>query len=180
MREDLIKVIEDFNSKLSKNDVKKIEEVIEETETILFASATNCSIKSVNLKKTENYPGIAILTNKRFVFAYKVLLNWALEILPVSEIQAVNCSGNGLTGGHVQIHTIVKTYDILVSYKKEIIQKIEKAFEVARSNSATSAVPSSSEADIFGQIEKLSALRDKGILSDSEFQEKKQELLSKI
>ena len=40
MREDLIKVTEDFNSKLSQNDVKKIEEVIEETETILFASAT--------------------------------------------------------------------------------------------------------------------------------------------
>lgn len=179
MREDLQKVIDEFNSKLSKKDILKIDEVVEKTETILFAAATNCVIKSVNINKTENYPGIAVLTDKRFIFTYKVLLNWTLETINVSEIQAINCSGNGLTGGHVQIHTLVKTYDILVSYKKDIAQKIEKAFETAKNNAAAPSTPTGSD-DAFAQIEKLSALRDKGILSDEEFQAKKQELLAKI
>lgn len=182
MREDLTKVADEFSVKFSKNDVNRIDEVVEKNETILFASSTNCVIKSVNTKKTEKYPGIAILTNKRFIFTYKIMLSWTIESFPVSEIQALNCSGNGLTGGHVQIHTVVKTYDILVTYKKDIAQKIERAFENARMNSANygSAAPSNSNTDVLEQIEKLAALKDKGVLSDSEFEEKKKELLSRI
>lgn len=182
MREDLTKVVDEFGVKLSKNDEKRIDEVIEKNETILFASNTNCVIKSVNTNKTDKYPGIAILTDKRFIFTYKIMLSWTIEAFPVSEIQALNCSGNGLTGGHVQIHTVVKTYDILVTYKKGIAQKIESTFESARMNSANSGSATSlnSNVDITEQIEKLANLREKGILSDSEFEEKKKELLSRI
>ncbi|HCF82680.1 MAG TPA: hypothetical protein DER68_01545 [Ruminococcaceae bacterium] len=179
MREDLVRATEEFKTRISKGDAKKIEEIIEPTETILFATPTNCTIAAVNTKNVQRLPGIAVLTNKRFVFSYKILLSSALETIPVSEIQSVNCSGNGLTGGHVQIHTIVKTYDILVSYKKEAMQKIEKAFETARNNSVTSVAANSND-DVFAQIEKLSSLHEKGILSDEEFQAKKQELLAKI
>lgn len=48
MREDLTKVVDEFGVKLSKNDEKRIDEVIEKNERILFASNTNCVIKSVN------------------------------------------------------------------------------------------------------------------------------------
>jgi hypothetical protein len=34
--------------------------------------------------------------------------------------------------------------------------------------------------DIPGQVQKLSALKDQGILTEQEFQQKKQELLSKM
>lgn len=180
MREDLQKVIDEFNSKFSKKDILRIDEVVEKTETILFAAATNCVIKSVNINKTESYPGIAILTDKRFIFTYKVLLNWTLETINVSDIQSINCSGNGLTGGHVQIHTLVKTYDILVSYKKDMIQKIERVFETAKNNATAPSAPASSGEDVLAQIEKLSELKNKGILSEEEFQAKKQELLAKI
>ena len=180
MREDLQKVIDEFNSKFSKKDILRIDEVVEKTETILFAAPTNCTINSVNTKKAECYPGIAILTENRFIFTSKAFLDWKMETISVSEIQAINCSGNGLTGGHVQIHTLVKSYDILVSYKKDMIQNIERVFETAKNNAAAPSAPTSSGEDVFAQIEKLSALRDKGILSDEEFQAKKQELLAKI
>ena len=180
MREDLAKAINEFKGRISKNDAKRIDEIVERDETILFASNTNCIIKSVNTKKTEKYPGIAILTNQRFIFTYKILFNWALESSLVSEIQALNCFGNGLTGGHIQIHTVVKTYDILVTYKKDLAQKIQSAFDNARKNANVSTASPNSNSEVIEQIEQLASLRDKGILSDSEFQEKKQELLSRL
>lgn len=45
---------------------------------------------------------------------------------------------------------------------------------------ATSPAPSPAATDIPGQIKKLSELRDQGILTEEEFQKKKQELLDKI
>ena len=45
---------------------------------------------------------------------------------------------------------------------------------------ATSPIPSPAAADIPEQIKKLSELRDQGILTEEEFQKKKQELLDRL
>ncbi|WP_262966394.1 SHOCT domain-containing protein [Methylobacter psychrophilus] len=45
---------------------------------------------------------------------------------------------------------------------------------------STSSANQNQEADIFGAIEKLAALKDKGILSDSEYSTKKAELLARL
>ncbi len=47
-------------------------------------------------------------------------------------------------------------------------------------NTETNAPDADFEQDIFGKIERLAALRDKGILSDEEFSSKKTELLSRL
>ena len=40
--------------------------------------------------------------------------------------------------------------------------------------------PTEAQVDVLGQIEKLSELKEKGILSDEEFNSKKEELLKKL
>ncbi len=48
------------------------------------------------------------------------------------------------------------------------------------SRRVVSSAPGSRESDAFDQIERLGELRDKGLLTDAEFQAKKTELLEKI
>jgi len=51
---------------------------------------------------------------------------------------------------------------------------------VTASAAASTAAPSAQEADIFSAIERLADLRDKGILNDEEFAQKKADLLSRL
>ncbi len=108
-------------------------------------------------------------------FEFNALSNTSLETIPVGEINSVNCRGNGMTGGHLEIHTITKTYDILISYKKEIMQKIQNTFEQAKSNTNTNVSQSVfSSAD---EIVKFKHLLEQGIITQEEFDKKKQQLL---
>ncbi|MBO9599221.1 MAG: SHOCT domain-containing protein, partial [Cohnella sp.] len=86
---------------------------------------------------------------------------------------------------HIQIHTLTKTYDILVSYNKTIMNDIKDTFENAiksynRNESSGNQGTGTNGTDILQQIEKLAELRDKAILTEEEFQEKKQALISKL
>jgi len=57
---------------------------------------------------------------------------------------------------------------------------VSTAKELMECNSSNSTQKSSSESDIIEQIRKLAELKDAGILSESEFDAKKSELLSRI
>jgi len=57
---------------------------------------------------------------------------------------------------------------------------VSKAKELMECNNSNSTLKSSSESDIIEQIRKLAELKDAGILSESEFDAKKSELLSRI
>lgn len=96
----------------------------------------------------------------------------------------VNCYGNGLTGGHIELNTLIKTFDILVKYKKDVIQSIQETFDETIEQYKHKSFSGSSTTfqgnDITTQIQKLSDLKDKGILTDEEFSIKKAELLSRI
>jgi hypothetical protein len=43
-------------------------------------------------------------------------------MVTLDEIRSVSYNGNGMTGGHLEIYTITKTYDILVSYRQDMMQ----------------------------------------------------------
>lgn len=158
-----------------KKNIERAEKLVNPDEQVLFITPTNCTITSSSKRKKKTLPGIAILTNKRFIFEFNALSNTSLETIPVSEINSVNCRGNGMTGGHLEIHTITKTYDILISYKKEIMQKIQNTFEQAKSNTNTNVSQSVfSSAD---EIVKFKHLLEQGIITQEEFDKKKQQLL---
>lgn len=99
------------------------------------------------------------------------------EIFPVSEIRSIESSGNGLTGGHIIIHTISKDFDFLVTYKKDIIKNIRQTFDAVRVNATSKPLQQAafiSEAD---ELAKFKKLLDQGILTEEEFAAKKKQLL---
>lgn len=105
------------------------------------------------------------------------------EIVALDEIRSINSNTNGMTGGHIELHTMTKSFDILVSYKRDMVQRIVQMFETAKKDYVASAsggaMPSQGN-PILEQIEKLSDLNKKGIITDEEFRVKKEELLAKI
>ena len=181
MRDDTKKAIEDFEVSTFgvKKRIEKAESVLMNDEQVLFASATNVDFSAINTRKSECLPVVVFLTNKRLIFCYIVLSSFSTEVIPLNEIRSINSYGNGLSGAHVEIHSITKTYNILVKYKKQIVQKIQATFENAVNN-FVNAIQGNSQPDMLGQIEKLASLREKGILTEEEFQIKKAELLAKL
>ena len=99
-----------------------------------------------------------------------------METFALSEIKSVNSSGNSLTGGHISVHTMTKTLDILVTYKKKVMQEIVDMINkvVYDYNNSTNEAGSNNNLQ---QIEKLYELYEKGILSKEEFETKKKKLL---
>lgn len=183
MREDTQKIIKEFKIKTigNKTNIEKAESIVDPNENILFISPTNLIMRENNSKSIVKLPGIVILTNKRFYFNYHNLFDHSTEILDLNEIRSINSHGNGLTGGHIEIHSMVKSYDILVSYKKDDIHKIAKIFKeaAAQETNENDTQPVGNE-DVFSKIENLSKLMNKGIITEKEFQQKKEELLKQI
>ncbi len=112
-------------------------------------------------------------------YNYKVLTITSTEMVSVNEINSVSCKGNGLTPSHIEIQTITKTFDFVVSYKKEDMNKIQNAFECARINAKT-RLETSSQMYISAADEglKLKQLLDQGIITPEEFEAKKKQLLN--
>lgn len=177
MREDIKQAINDFEIKTFGNmkNIENIEKKLDTKEKVLYISPTNLKITNNSIKKVETLPGIIALTSKRIIFHYKILLNESTEIIFLDEIRSINCYGNGLTGGHIEIHTLSKKYDLLVNYKKEIMEKIQNTFIAAKNNYYASPKNVSSNAD---EILKYKNLLDIGAITNEEYEAKKKELLN--
>lgn len=166
----------------NKSRIEQLAQNLSEFEDVIYIAPTNAKITTAGTSKVEKLPGIFVLTSQRILFGYTIGFSHALLTSDLSEIKMVTCRGNGLTGGHVEVHTYAKTIDILVKYKKEIIQNIQFAFDNTlakyKQNIAQSHFPPGD--DILAKIQKLADLKDKGILSEYEFTTKKSELLARL
>ena len=175
MRADTEKAIREFDIKTFGNlkNIEAGEELLDPGERVLFASPSNFVVAHANTRKKDKSPGVVFLTDKRVVFFSKVLASFSSESLSLEEIHSVNCYGNGLSGGHIEVHTLTKTYDILVTYKKEVIQKIRDLFEGAKSGYSAQPLTVSAADELL----KFKALMDDGIITPEEFAAKKKQLL---
>lgn len=180
MRKDTESALKEFDVKTlgNKKNIEKTEELVGDEERIIFISPTNAIIKEVNTRHKDKLPGVAVLTDKRFIFSYQLMLQSRVDVIQLDEIRSMNCTGNSITGGHLEIHTMTKTYDILVSYKKELMLKIQKTFEDAKNNYISNASePTQSQTSAADEIVKYKQLLDQGIITPEEFEAKKKQLL---
>lgn len=120
--------------------------------------------------------GILIATNKRLVFYAKKLMGYELEDFPLSNISSIE-SGKNMMGHNISFFASGNK----VKMKWINDGKIKKFVEYVRSEiGKDSSSNNSKEESIPDQIEKLSKLKDQGILTDDEFQTKKEDLLSRL
>lgn len=180
MREDVKQALTEFKVPTfgNKENIKFVEKLLNSTEKVQFISPTNCIITTNATKKKEKLPGIVALTNERFIFSYRAFADSIIESLLLGEISAVNCHSD-IISSHIEIMSFIKTYDFLVQYKKEGMQKVQATFDRVIADSKNHA-PAAQSPDILGQIDKLAELKEKGVISDEEFQSKKTELLSRL
>ena len=61
--------------------------------------------------------------------------------------------------------------------KKKADEKADEAYEQGAADQQATAQPAQSSSDNIAEVEKLAEMRDKGILTEEEFQAKKKQLL---
>jgi len=130
----------------------------------------------------EKINGIFTLTTERIVFwCQKGIFSDSVHSCNLSEVTTLNFHDK-LTQTNLEIHTHMQIFRaMLMEGRGEIRQKIKQTFEDAIKSNRQTAQPLVNQADdIPAQIAKLSSLKDDGILTDEEFQEKKKELLNRM
>lgn len=173
-----------------------------DNEDVILCLDTNFCINYPDPTKKVALPGIVFLTHKRIIIYYR----WkdeVVDVMPIEEITDIKTIDLSLGGDHIQVYSADKIYDFLILTKQKglvvsmtqrkqaAFGKIYRAFLFAKNPNGFGEpevpkpeVPKSENtsvsSDIPEQIEKLSALKDKGIISEEEFQSKKTELLSRL
>ena len=184
MRADTEKAIKEYEVRtlFNEKNIQRAEEQLRPDENVLFLSPTNAVV--ITGKNKKELPGIIVISNQRVFLYNKVLFTVNMESFNLKDINSIDSASDGIKGSKIKIHTTTKSMEVLISYKSSIATKIIQLLDAAM-NDAKKEINNNqnvivSSPDIIDQIKKLADLKDQGILSEEEFNKKKQELLSKI
>lgn len=180
MRTDTEKVIKEYGVRtlFNENNIRRAEEQLGSDEIVLYIAPTNAVIYTGLSKKKVS--GVVVITNKRVFLYSKILFSVTIESFNMKDLNSIDSSSNGLTGSTIKLHTNTKSMEILVSYKASIAEKIIKLLDTTMNEAKNNNGNKNTSVDSIEQIRKLSELKDQGILTQEEFEKKKQDLLGKI
>lgn len=131
--------------------------------------------KMMDKKTVRN--GIFAATNKKVTFFGKKMFGYNMEIYPYSNISSIEMSKE-LMGHRISFFASGNKVSMKWINQGQIPQFIETVkSKIGKKESVTEAV---TKEDIYSKIEKLNELREKKILTEEEFNSKKQELLARI
>lgn len=123
-----------------------------------------------------------VLTNQRLFFFEKSLGSETVEEFALSAISSFSV-GKKMTGETLQIHASGNNAEIksMGHGQADAVASAYRNLKTAASQGQTqSQMPNNEGLDPFAQLERLSSLRDKGIVSAEEFEWKKTELLKRM
>lgn len=165
---------------------EKIKQYLLKDEQIINALSANASIKSSgeklkvsHLQLSNKKPGIFIITSKRVFHVAKVLWDVEFEQISLDQIDSVEFK-TGMFVANLRIYgrNNIMEVDLSKDEAEKCSRMINNAMELYKHPSApTLPVP---QADPLAQIQKLAELKEQGVLSEEEFNEKKQQLLSRL
>ena len=129
--------------------------------------------------------GMFAATNKRFIMYQNKKQGDNLRVLSYDSIAAVEVKGPGtLTNGSVIISADEKLCIHHTEDQNAAVEPFVNHLRSKQADSAQSSTPKSSLSqaapDIASQIQSLAALKDQGLLTEEEFNAKKQELLERL
>ncbi len=172
---------------LAKGSTKKAQSLIRENEEVLYAINTNVSV--IDNKKTvinntkgmfslkNSLNGVVVITNARIIFCSSIIGNTNIKQILIKDITSIDESINGLTKmGQLRVQGITDTFLINI-YKSNISNELKESIYEAQNmqnqiNTATSNNNSSAD-----EILKFKQLLDQGIITNQEFEKKKEDLL---
>ena len=172
---------------LAKGSTKKAQSLIEEDENILYAMNTNLSITdnkktilnnrkgTFSLKNLLN--GVIVVTDKRVMFCSSSIGNTNFKQIAIKDIVSIDESINGLTKmGQFRIQAVTETFVINI-YRKNIVEDLKASIYKAQSITQSSNQQLTNKMSNADEILKYKKLLDEGIITQEEFEKKKQELL---
>ena len=119
--------------------------------------------------------GVLIATNKRLVYFARKIVGFEFEIMPYSNVSSIEVS-EGVRGHSIQVIAPGNTFAI----KWIKVGQVSEFVEHVKAMIGTNEELLLSSSDVLDQVKNLAELKEQGILTEDEFQSKKQRLLSKI
>jgi hypothetical protein len=138
------------------------------------------TVRFVALGTFERGAGLLVLTDARVLFFLRRVEQPLLD-LPLARITSVTTSA-GLLSGEVALEVGEEALAVSRIVKADV-EPLAHAVRQAVEAAPDEAPPPPQQAeglDLFEAMEKLSALRDRGVLTEEEFAAKKQELLDRL
>ncbi|SCY91325.1 SHOCT domain-containing protein [Alkaliphilus peptidifermentans] len=191
MRADLEKALKEAKDKkrlnplMGKGLYEMIDKQLLDSEEVIHLRAVNVGIitqkESIKVKPynfSNKTPGILTITTKRILHCSKVLFNTKVEQIALENINNIQSQGV-LLSSVLRIESLTNIMEIDLPQKDtdEITKLIHELMENIKDKPIQS---SPAIDDPIVKIEKLKELKEKGILTEEEFQKKKEDLLSKI
>ena len=138
------------------------------------------TVRFVALGTFERGAGILVLTDARLLFFLRRVEQPLLD-LPLGRIGSVTTT-SGLISGEVDVEVgedVLAVSRVVKADVEPLADAVRHAVEAAPQDVEPSE-PQAEKVDPFEAMEKLSALRDRGVITEEEFAAKKQELLDRL
>lgn len=171
------------NEFANKKQVKKIDEYLDPGEKVHFLARSGGESFEID---NETVDGVmrqrTAATDKRIVIKKEKGLAFESQSIRYENISSVGLGPDGFTGSKLRVETSSKVYGIGVGQiAKDAAEDMCKFIrsKMSQANQSDSANRSVSE-DPLDKLERLRDLKEDGVVSEEEFEEKKSELLDRI
>jgi len=160
-------VVESFGSK---KEIRELPNVLRPGETI----------KALTSGMLNGHTWVIVCTDRRVIFLDKGMLYGLRQVeTPLDKVNSISHK-TGLVFGEISIWDGSSQMKIENVPKKAVlsfVQALNAAMEAARRAAAPEASGQSAMVDVASQLEKLASLKERGVLTQEEFEHQKKRLL---
>jgi hypothetical protein len=190
MRSDLQKEYDDakkawrLNPMIGKGMYDFAESQLSNGEEVLYLGTPNVGIMStgealkVNAMDIKNKTaGVLLVTSKRLLHCAKILFSTKVEQIALEKIDNLESKG-GLLFSVLRVQSVTNVMEIDIPSKE--INAVSRVISEAAEKAKAPQTTENKAINVPDAIRQLGELRDQGLITDSEFTNKKKELLSRI
>ncbi|TKX33322.1 PH domain-containing protein [Campylobacter taeniopygiae] len=171
--EEIQNQISDFSnakSIFSKKEIKVLPEILWEGEKVKKAAQGTYNLAT----------GLLVATDKRLIFIDKGFINLKVETFLYDKISSIEYS-TGLIFGEIVIYASGNKAKIKNMEKNETKDMAEFVREFIQSNNnQETAKQTNTNNDLMAELEKISDLKNKGIITEDEFKTMKEKIIAKM
>jgi hypothetical protein len=155
----------------TQKEIKALPEILDNGEVI----------KAATSGLMDNCTWLAVCTNRRLIFLNRGMIYGLRQVqFPLDRIQSIDHEFT-IFFGSIRVWDGASAFTISLVLKSSILPFVrvteEAMYAYRKEQTAPRSTPSAPVTDIAGQISKLAELKEKGYLTDAEFQAQKKKLL---